>query len=182
MKGEDAKGQPQRDPEKDASIGGSIVSPMAGGTVNWQPPAYNPDTGLFYVSEHNTFSIFYLTDPDPRGSMGLGGKEEDRVGQRGSFLTAIDPKTGKVAWRREFPSLNGGGGGGGLLTTAGGLVFGGDAGGSLVAWDAATGAPLWHTRIGSITNPPQTWMIDGRQHVIVAVGDTLYDFVLNEKP
>ena len=180
VKGEDEKGQPQRDPGKDPSIGGSIVSPMAGGTVNWQPPAYNPDTGLFYVSEHNTFSIFYLTDPDPRGSMGLGGKEEVRVGHRGSFLTAIDPKTGKVAWRREYTGLNGGGGGGGLLTTAGGLVFGGDAGGNFVAWDAATGKPLWHSRIGSISNPPQTWTIDGRQHVVVAVGDTLYDFVLNE--
>ena len=73
------------------------------------------------------FSIFYLTDPDPRGSMGLGGKEEVLVGRRGSFLTAIDPKTGKVAWRHEHPNLNGGGsgGGGGLLATAGGLVFGG---------------------------------------------------------
>jgi len=40
--------------------------------------------------------------------------------------------------------------------------------------------PLWHSRIGSITNPPQTWMIDGRQNVAVAVGDTLYDFVLNQ--
>ena len=28
------------------------------------------------------FSIFYLTDLDPRGSMGLGGKEEAEVGFR----------------------------------------------------------------------------------------------------
>ena len=74
------KGRPRRNPEKDPSVGGSIVSPSAGGTVNWEPPAFSPDTGLFYVSENNTFSIFYLLDTDPRGSMGLGGKLESRVG------------------------------------------------------------------------------------------------------
>ena len=178
VKGEDNKQQPKRDPEKDPSIGGSIVSPPAGGTINWQPPAYNPDTGLFYVAEHNAYSIFYLTDPDPRGSMGLGGKEEVRVGSGGSFLTAIEPKSGKIAWRREFPSIFGGGGGGGMLTTAGGLVFTGDAGGNLVAYDAAKGAPLWHARVGNITNPPQTWMLDGKQYVTVAAEDTLYTFTL----
>jgi alcohol dehydrogenase (cytochrome c) len=178
VKGEAKNGQPRRDPEKDPSIGGSIVSPPAGGTINWQPPAYNPDTGLFYVAEHNAYSIFYLTDPDPRGSMGLGGKEEVRVAQRGSFLTAIEPKTGKIAWRREFPGVNGGGGGGGMLTTAGGLVFSGDGGGSLVAYDAATGTPLWNTRIGQVTNPPQTYMVDGHQYLIAAVGDRLYAFTL----
>ncbi len=47
--------------------------------------------GLFYVTERNGFSIYYLTDPDPRGSMGLGGKEEVSVGSTGNFLTAIDP-------------------------------------------------------------------------------------------
>jgi alcohol dehydrogenase (cytochrome c) len=180
VRGEDEKGQPHRDPAKDPSIGGSIVSPPAGGTINWQPPAYNPDTGLFYITEHNAFSIFYLTDPDPRGSMGLGGKEEVRVGQRGSFLTAIDPKTGKIAWRRDYGGINGGGGGGGLLTTAGGLVFSSDAAGNFVAYDASSGTPLWHSRIGQASNPPQTWMIDGKQYIVVAVGDTLYAFVLNQ--
>ena len=52
------------------------MSPTAGGTVNWEPPAFSPDTGLFYVPENNGYSMFYLTEPDPRGSMGLGGKEE----------------------------------------------------------------------------------------------------------
>ena len=52
--------------------------------------------------EGNGYSIFYLTDVDPRGSMGLGGKEEVGVGSAGSFLTAIDYKTGKVAWRHPY--------------------------------------------------------------------------------
>ena len=56
-----------------------------------------------------------------------------------------------------------GGGGSGLLTTAGKLVFGGDNGGNFVAWDAVTGTPIWHTHIGDVTNPPMTYMLDGRQ-------------------
>ena len=133
------------------------------------------DTGLFYVAQHNGYSLFYLTDVDPRGSMGLGGKEEAQVGSGGSFLTAIDYKTGKIAWRRPY---YGEGGGGGLLTTAGKLLFAGDGAGNLVAYDAATGKPLWNTRIGDVTNAPQTFMLDGHQYLIAATGDTLWSFVL----
>ena len=172
----DAKGRPMRNPEKDASIGGALVSPSAGGTINWQPPAFNPATGLFYVSESNQFSIFYLLDTDPRGSMGLGGHEESRAGSGGSFLTAIDYKTGQAAWRHKYEG--GTGGGGGVLTTAGGLVFAGDGGGNIVAHDASTGVPVWHSKIGDVTNPPQTYLIDGRQYLLVAAGDTLFAFVM----
>ncbi len=169
-------GGPKYDPEKDATVPGSLVSPNSDGTINWEPPAYSPETGLLYVAEHDTYSLFYLTDVDPRGSMGLGGKEEAEVGTGGTFLTAIDYRTGKIAWRR--PYYSGGGGGGGLLTTAGGLLFAGDGAGSLVAHDAATGKPLWNTRIGRVTNPPQTYMLDGHQYVIAATGDTLWSFLL----
>jgi alcohol dehydrogenase (cytochrome c) len=172
----DAKGSVRRNPEKDPIVPGALVSPTAGGTVNWEPPAYSPQTGLFYVSERNTYSIFYLTDPDPRGSMGLGGKEEVSVGNVGNFLTAIDYKTGKIAWRHRYPQ--GAGGGGGLLATAGGLVFAGDGGGNIVAHNSLTGKPIWHSKIGNVTNAPITYKVDGRQYVLVATGDTLYSFVM----
>ena len=74
----------------------------------------------------------------------------------------------------SVPGVTGGGGGGGVLATAGDVVFTGDGGGNFVAFDATNGKPLWHARIGSISNAPQTYMVDGRQHVLVAVGDTLY--------
>ena len=170
-------GSLRRDPMKDALVPGAIVSPGSGGTINWEPPAYSPDTKLFYVSEHNGYSLYYLTDPDPRGSMGLGGHEEVEVGTGGDFLTAIDPTTGTVVWRRPYLGFWGGGGGG-MLTTAGKLVFTGDAGGNLVAYDAATGVPVWHTHIGYVSNPPTTYLLDGRQYLLVAAGNTLYAFWL----
>ena len=172
----DEKGRPKRNPEKDPTVGGSIVSPSAGGTVNWEPPAFSPETGLFYVGENNVYSIFYLLDTDPRGSMGLGGKLETRIGTGGSFLTALDYKTGKAAWRFEYEG--GAGGGGGVLATAGKLVFAGDGAGNIVAHDAYTGKPLWHSKVGNVTNPPQTYMLDGRQYLIVGTGDTLWAFYL----
>lgn len=91
-------------------------------------------------------------------------------------LTAIDYKTGKSVWRHPWPL--GGGGGAGMLTTAGKVLFTGDGSGNFVAFDATNGKPLWHTRIGNISNAPQTYTIDGRQHVLVAVGDTLFVFGL----
>ena len=168
-------GGPQHDPEKDATIAGSLVSPTSDGTTNWEPPTYSPDSGLFYVAESDDYSLFYLIDLDPRGSMGLGGKDEVQVGSGGSFLSAIDYKTGEVKWRRRY---YGGGGGGGLLTTAGKLLFAGDGGGNLVAHDVFTGKALWNTRIGHVTNPVQTYMLDGHQYVIAATGDTLWSFIL----
>jgi alcohol dehydrogenase (cytochrome c) len=162
-------------PAKEATIPGSLVSPVEGGVTNWPPAAYSPDTGLFYVPERNGFNMLYLTDPDPRGSMGLGGKAVFGLGSLGDFLTAIDYRTGKVAWRRPLT----GGGSGGLLATAGGLIFAGDGSGNFVAYHANTGEPVWHSRIGNPSNASQTYLVDGRQHVLVAVGDSVYAFAQN---
>lgn len=169
-------GSPNPHPAKEAIIPGALVSPVEGGVANWQPPAFNPDTGLFYTQENNGFNLLYLTEPDPRGSMGLGGKDRITVGSGGNALSAIDYRTGETAWRHAWPI--GGGGGAGVLTTAGGLVFTGDGSGNFVAFDAADGDLLWHTRIGNISNAPQTYLIDGRQHVLVASGRQLYAFVM----
>jgi alcohol dehydrogenase (cytochrome c) len=175
-KGIRPSGSPEPNPEKEATIPGSLVSPVEGGVVNWQPPAYSPDTGLFYTQENNGYQMLYLTDPDPRGSMGLGGKLAVAVGSGGNALSALDYKTGKPVWRHAWPP--GGGGGAGMLTSAGKVLFTGDGSGNFVAFDATNGKLLWNTRIGNISNAPQTYTVDGRQYVLVAVGDTLFAFTL----
>jgi alcohol dehydrogenase (cytochrome c) len=174
------KGQPVDNPEKDSTVGGALVSSSNPGAVNWPPPSFSPDTGLFYVPLAESYSMYYLTETDPRGAMGLGGKDEQNLGSV-NYLAAIDYKTGKTVWRHQYPGSAYGSGGGsanGMLTTAGKLLFAGDTSGNLVAYDAATGKILWHTHLGQVSNAPQTYMLDGRQYLLVAAGDTLYTFTV----
>jgi alcohol dehydrogenase (cytochrome c) len=177
-KGLNAKGQPIYDPAKNSTVGGSLVSSSNGGATNWPPASFSPDTGLFYVPLAESWSMYYLTETDPRGAMGLGGKDEQAVATTGNYLAAIDYKTGKTVWRHKYPGGSGFGGGNGLLTTAGKLLFGGDMSGNLVAYDPANGKILWHTALGTISNAPQTYMLDNRQYLLQAAGDTLYAFAL----
>ena len=171
------QGQPARDPAKDFHVGGSLVSPTNTGVTNWPPPSFSPDTGLFYVPRYDAYAMYYLTETDSRGAMGLGGKEEVPVASLGSHLVAIDYKTGKTVWSHQYPSsstvvMSG------ILTTAGKLLFAGDNAGNLIAFDPANGKTLWHSRIGQVSNAPETYMVDGHQYILAAAGDTLFAFML----
>ena len=171
------QGQPVRDPAKDFHVGGSLVSPANSGVTNWPPPSFSPDTGLFYVPRYDAYAMYYLTETDSRGAMGLGGKEEVPVASLGSHLVAIDYKTGKTVWSHQYPSsatlvMSG------ILTTAGKVLFAGDNAGNLIAFDPATGKTLWHSRIGQVSNAPETYMVDGHQYILSAAGDTLFAFTL----
>jgi alcohol dehydrogenase (cytochrome c) len=178
-KGLNERGQPVRDPAKDHHIAGALVSAANGGATNWPPPSYSPDTGLFYVPTSDTYAMYYLSETDPRGAMGLGGKDEIPVGTMGTYINAIDYNTGKSVWKHKFQTgSNNPRAPSGLLTTAGKLLFGGDISGNFVAFDPANGTILWHSTIGQVTNAPETYMVDGRQYILVAAGDTLFAFAL----
>ena len=172
------RGQPIRDPAKDASVGGSLVS--IDGWTNWPPPSYSPQTGLFYLRAYETYGLLYYTETDPRGAMGLGGIGRGNSVAFGSAIRAIDYRTGKVVWEHPFEPGVGlqGAIGTGILTTAGKLLFTGDGGENLIAFDSEHGKPLWHSRLHGVSNAPQTYMLDDHQYVIVAAGDTIYGFSL----
>ena len=181
--GLNGKGQPVRIPAKDHHVGGALVSSNNGGATNWPPQAYSPDTGLVYVPTGRELRDVL---PDRARSArrdgprreGRGGRRRHRQLHRGHRLQdrqdGLAPQVrDRHADRPRIP---------GLLTTAGRLLFGGDVSGNFVAFDAAKGTPLWHARIGQVSNAPQTYLVDGRQHVLVAAGDTLFAFALYYEP
>ena len=172
------QGQPVRDPSRDPGVGGTILS--IDGWVNWPPAAYSPQTGLFYSREFENYGLLYYTETDPRGSMGLGGITRGGQVSLGSSIQAIDYKTGKIAWEHHFETGQGflSTFGSGLLTTAGGLLFAADQSKNLVAFDAARGTPLWHTRLQEVSNAPETYLLDDHQYIMVAADDMLYAFTL----
>jgi len=170
--GVDTKGEPVRNPDKDPKVDGVLVSPDSNGFTNWPAPSYSPDTGFFYVGTRDSFSLFYLTDVDDHPE-GYGAAERGE-GVAGDALRALDAKTGKLMWKRKTNV-----GAQGLLSTAGNLLFGGDGNGNFIAYNARTGRPLWRAELNvNHSNGPSTWMLDGKQYVVVGAGDTLYAFVL----
>jgi alcohol dehydrogenase (cytochrome c) len=179
-KGLSATGQPIGNPEKMNTIPGSLVSPTNGGATNWPPPSFDPQTNLFYVTEHEGYSMYYLTLKDPRLVTGLGGSEQDGVGSTGDSIEGINYQTGKIAVKWVVPGSNHGFGAGltGLLTTAGHLLFDG-VGPNLIAFDVTTMKPLWHADIGGTSNAPETYMLGGKQYILEAGADgSIYAFYL----
>lgn len=176
-KGVDAQGQPIPDPAKEPQADGSMIDMPVFGATNWPPPSYDPQTELFYLNGTEGYGLAYLydTSENPQGyGGGSGGTFDSR-----SALFALDVRTGRLKWKQEIKSGEGNMSGG-VLTTAGKLLFTGDSG-HLTAFDPASGAVLWHARLASnVSNGPSTWMLDGRQHLIVAGGDTLYSFAVEQ--
>lgn len=179
-KGVDANGVLIPDKDKEPSLGGVLIAPTSDGATNYPAPSYDPDTGLFYFNATAAHSIFYLP-PDPTQPTGFGRGIEYHGGLYASELQAIDYKTGNVKWKHEYPQIVGFPNSTfpGMLSTDGGLLFAGDPSGNFIAYDAATGKSLWHAPLGSlISNNPETFMMDGKQYIIVGSGENLFAFYL----
>jgi alcohol dehydrogenase (cytochrome c) len=105
--------------------------------------------------------------------MVMGGGSRNRGGT--GVLRAIDPITMQKKWEVPYgePSYSG------VLSTASGLVFAGDDEGTLMGVHAETGKVLWrHPLPGMFWGAPSTVMVDGRQLVLMAAGQTLTAFAL----
>ena len=84
-----------------------------------------------------------------------------------SSITMIDPSTGELKKRAEFPYPNSSG----VLSTAGGIVMTGFLDGTLVALDDQTLDELWRFNVGSGFNvPPMTYAVNGKQYIAISSG------------
>lgn len=177
--GVDTDGRPRRIPGMGPSVRGTVVCPSVVGATNWMSPAFNPDTGLYYVMALERCSIF-LKSPRwfEQGQSFYGGSTRNVPGETGGkVLRAIDIETGRVAW--ELPHVGSGETWSGVLSTSTGLVFFGEDGGAFAAADARTGRLLWHYPANATwRGSPMTYTVDGRQYVAIAGGGSIFAFAL----
>lgn len=169
-------GEPIPIPDKDPSVGGSINIVNAS---NWPAPAYNQQTGLFYVNSVEGKAIYYLTDDSAKPS-GYGGTGSG-VGPARRVLKAIEPLTGNVVWKHVYPNLNNAPTtvGASILTTASHLVITGDDQRNLIVFSADKGWILWrHELDASESGGIVTYMLDGKQYIVFGAGSSLYAWSL----
>jgi len=172
----DAKGRPIELPNQRPTQAGTRTCPDLAGGSSFTSPSFDPARRLFFVSARETCQLF-VSYPPPEsyqlGSMVMGGGTRDRGGT--GALRAIDPVTMQRKWEVPYggPSYSG------VLSTASGLVFAGDDGGTLMGVHADTGRVLWkHDMPGMFWGAPSTVLVEGRQLVLMAAGQTLTAFAL----
>jgi alcohol dehydrogenase (cytochrome c) len=180
-KGLDGNGRPIPAPNQEPTLGaGTLVYPSITGGVDWTSPAYSPDTGLFYVSVHETGAYFIkgtgkIEPGPPKGIVGGGGIRALAGEQSYGAIRALDATTGKLRWQFKLlaPAWVP------VLSTAGGLVFSGTDEGNFFALDATTGKPLWQFFMGhAARSNPISYEVDGKQYIFETAGNVYMAFSL----
>ena len=150
---------------------GVRVCPVAG--VQWNGAAHSASTGLLYVNAIDWCTVF-KAGPDPKWvatipytGLANGWGTNDPIEKWSGWINAIDPKTGKMAWRVHTPAPMYAG----LTPTAGNVLFTGDLNGNFLALDARSGRTLYSFDTGGpIAGGVVTYENKGRQYVAVASG------------
>jgi alcohol dehydrogenase (cytochrome c) len=149
------------------------------GGTNFNPPSFDPALGLFFVVARETCATYVPQPPKiVPGQSSFGGVVRVDREKSYSALRALDAATGARRWEFLYTSASMAG----VLSTASGLVFAGDNDGNFMAFDARTGRHLWRypTGNGIWGAAAMTFMLDGRQHVLIPSGTTLLAFTLPE--
>lgn len=172
-------GRPRLLAGAEPSVRGTMACPSVVGATNWMSPAFNPETGLYYVMALERCSIFRKSAVwfQP-GESFYGGATQNVPGEVGrKFLRAIDIQTGRIAW--EYPQIGPSNTWGGVLSTAAGLVLFGEDSGTFAAVDARSGKLLWHFPANTTwRGSPMTYMAGGQQFIAIAGGGNIFAFGL----
>jgi len=174
-----ADGRPERRSGMEPSMQGTKVCPSVVGATNWMSPAFNPNTGLYYVMALEHCSVFTKSAVwfEP-GKSFYGGATQAVPGSPGKkYLRAIDVKSGTVVW--ELPQTGDANTWAGVLSTATDLIFFGDDGGGFAAAEARTGRLLWRLPLNTTwRGSPMTYRVGTDQFVAIAGGGTIFAFGL----
>jgi glucose dehydrogenase len=177
---------------------GTLMLPNYGGGANWEGGAADPETGLLYVASSTSPAVISVDvggDNTDMGYIFTGGQVPTPLGlplvkPPWGRITAIDMRTGEHAWMvpngktpdsvANHPALEGielpvtGKPSRATLLVTKTLLFAGEGFGGdpvLRALDKATGETIAELQLpGAASGRPMTYMIEGRQFVVLAVG------------
>jgi alcohol dehydrogenase (cytochrome c) len=148
-----------------------MVCPHVSGGRGWMPTSYDPTTKILYVPIVEACMDLVPVGEGERGSLSSGVRwtVRPRPESDGNYgrLQALNLDTKKTAWvaRQRAPLTTG------TLVTAGGVVFVGSLDRMLRAYDAATGAEIWKTRLNDVpSSAPISYSANGQEYVAVVVG------------
>jgi PQQ-dependent dehydrogenase (methanol/ethanol family) len=152
---------------------GVRVCPVAG--VQWNGPAYSPLTGLLYVNAIDWCTFFKL-GPEPQWvatvpytGLANGWGTNDPIEKWHGWINAVDPVSGKMAWRIKWPTPMYAA----VTATAGNVLFTGDLEGNFLALDARNGKTLYTFNTGGpIAGGIVTYEQKGKQYIAVASGSS----------
>jgi len=148
---------------------GTRMLPGANGGSEWSPISVSPRLGYAFVAGlHQPMNYITHTAPWEKGRLWLGSAFVAIPGEEQyGLFSAIDLKTGKIAWQNKVPQPMMGG----SMSTAGGLTFTGEGNGNFNAYDSRNGKLLWQFNAGSGCNAaPISFQQDGEQFIAVACG------------
>ena len=148
---------------------GTRMLPGANGGAEWSPIAIDPNLNYAFVAAlHQPMHYKVHSAPWEKGRLWLGSAFVAIPGEEQYGLySAVDLKTGKIAWQNKVPQPMMGG----ALATAGGLTFTGEGNGNFNAYDSKSGKLLWQFNGGAGCNSaPMTFTHGGEQFVAVACG------------
>jgi alcohol dehydrogenase (cytochrome c) len=181
--GFNANGRPQVVLGIAPSAAGTLVWPAPMSAAHWWPPSYDPARQTVFVPSSDAAALYFRDEElrYRRGARFEGGAATpySSAHPTRAEIKAIDANTGEIRWRR---TLGEGGANfvwtvGGVLSTRSGVVFAGYRDG-FHALDADSGRVLWRVPLGArVRGSPISFAVDGRQHVVVAAGNTLFAFV-----
>ena len=143
------------------------LSPRLGNNATLS--AFNPKTGMLFLNSWELVRVMKFVDVKLQvGASYIGVDSSSKYPKPAGYHIAMNPLTGKVAWKMPLQDLASSAG---MLATDGDLVFTGKLTGEVIALDQDNGKQLWQFKTGSSVNaPPITYTHKGVQYVTVLSG------------
>ena len=172
-------GRPILLPNNHPNEQGVRTCPDLGGGTNFMSPSYDPESAAVLRDRARDLRHVFRIRSEVRDRRAVDGRRHRAPARSAQLGRAACDRSDHRRTQVGVP-VSDDCRRSGVLTTASGLVFAGDGDGNLLAFDSRSGKNLWHYQLGAPLRNTSgtTYMLDGRQYLLVPSGTTLTAFAL----